>query len=234
MISAGWTTFKQCGWFFVGAFLLALVVNLIVTSSLNELSKLGAAITMLVFLANLAVSVLYNMGTTNFALIAGEDAARATLWDLWHPQPFWYFLGASVLSGLIMLLAVAASAAVAGIVAGVTFTFTGLGWQTFFVLFALLGIVSLIGIGIALMFVNYLVIARNLSPVAALKESARITKGHRWGLLAFMVLSLLVNLLGLICLGVGLLVSVPVTTFAAIHAYRTLEQRASEPVALSA
>lgn len=55
-----------------------------------------------------------------------------------------------------------------------------------------------------------------------MKESWRITKGHKWQLLLLFLALLLVNLLGLLALFVGIFVSVPITMLAFAHAYRTL------------
>jgi uncharacterized membrane protein len=59
-----------------------------------------------------------------------------------------------------------------------------------------------------------------------MKESKRITYGYKWPLLGFALVLALINLLGLLALVVGLLVSIPVTTLAFVHAYRALSNRA--------
>ena len=55
-----------------------------------------------------------------------------------------------------------------------------------------------------------------------MSESHRLTRGHKWQLFGFVLLLLLINLLGLLALVVGLLVSIPVSTLAFVHAYRVL------------
>ena len=74
-------------------------------------------------------------------------------------------------------------------------------------------------------FSFYIVVDTKVGPVIAMKESYAITKGKFWKLLLFWIVVGLVNLLGLICLGVGLFVSVPVTTLASVYVYRWLSQR---------
>jgi uncharacterized membrane protein len=71
-------------------------------------------------------------------------------------------------------------------------------------------------------FFRFLIIDKGIGPIEALKESGRITDGHLWQLFVFVILSLLINLLGVIALGVGLFVSVPVTIFASIYIYKKL------------
>lgn len=73
-------------------------------------------------------------------------------------------------------------------------------------------------------FSQLILIDTNGRPVASMKESGAITKGHKWKLLGFYLVLMLVNLLGLIALGVGLLVTIPVSMFALIHVYRALSR----------
>ncbi len=72
------------------------------------------------------------------------------------------------------------------------------------------------------MFTTFIVIDRELGPIEAMKESMRIARGHRWPLLGLIVLLALIVLVGVLALFVGLLVAMPVTTLAFVHAYRVL------------
>lgn len=80
------------------------------------------------------------------------------------------------------------------------------------------------GIIFALMFLftTFIVIDRQLGPIEAMKESNRITRGHKWRLLGLLLLLTLINILGLMALGLGLLISIPVSSLAFTYAYRTL------------
>lgn len=62
----------------------------------------------------------------------------------------------------------------------------------------------------------------NLDPVKLLKKSAKITKGHFLDLIGFHVVAFFLNLLGLLCLGVGLLVTIPVTLTAKAYIYNRI------------
>jgi uncharacterized membrane protein len=72
------------------------------------------------------------------------------------------------------------------------------------------------------MLTPFIVIERAFGPIEAMKESHRLTYGHKWKLLGFTLLLLLINLLGALALIVGLLVTIPVSTLAFVHAYRVL------------
>ncbi|MFH1289527.1 MAG: hypothetical protein ABIH88_02295 [Patescibacteria group bacterium] len=68
----------------------------------------------------------------------------------------------------------------------------------------------------------YLVVDKNMSPMQAIKTSGKMTSGVKWSLLGFAIIILLINLLGVLALGIGVLVSTPVTFLAVAHVYRQL------------
>jgi preprotein translocase subunit SecY len=86
------------------------------------------------------------------------------------------------------------------------------------ILFIVPGIVA----GVALLFTSYLIIDRDLGPVDAMKESLRITNGHRWNIVLFLLLATGLNILGALFFGIGLLVTIPVSALALVHIYRWL------------
>lgn len=71
-------------------------------------------------------------------------------------------------------------------------------------------------------FSPFIVVDTRTGPVAAMRESYAITKGFFWKLLLFWIVIGLINLAGMAVIGFGLLVSIPVSTLATIHVYRTL------------
>lgn len=91
------------------------------------------------------------------------------------------------------------------------------------------------GIGLVLLIIPGLIVAAvfglygwaliddDLDPIAALQRSSEITRGHRWQLVAFVLAAIAVNLVGLLLLIVGVLVTSAVTLIAAAHVYRQLE-----------
>ena len=207
-LSFGWETFKRRHWFFVGAGVVVLIVYVIAggiisgidaafTGSPKDPSLVGSVL-------NLAFSTLINMGVTAFYLAAHDNPDTVELTSLWHPQPFWKFLGATLLTGL-------------AVIGGV-----------------LLLIVPGIIFMLMFMFVMFIVIDRGLGPVVAMKESARLTRGYKWQLLGFVLVLALINFVGALALLVGLFVTIPVTSLAFAHAYRALAANAGPPPAIMA
>ena len=198
-IRYGWETFKQRPWFFVGATFVILLlsglinglasgVDAVFTGSADEPSIAGMII-------NLGLGTLLSMGATAFYLVAHDNPEAADLSLLWHPQPFWKYLGMYLLVALVV-----AAGLILLIVPGIIFA-------------------------LMFMFAPLIVIERELGPIDAMKASNRITRGHKWPLLGLVALLILINVLGVLALVVGLLVSIPVSTFAFVHAYRSLSGR---------
>ncbi len=206
-LSYGWETFKRRPWFFIGSTLVILIAGSIVngvaagidsaiTGDAKDPSIFGTLVTWI-------GGTLLSMGATSFYLKAHDDLENTTLGALWHPQPFWKYLLASILGGLAV----------------------GLG--------LLLLIVPGIIFALMFAFTPFLVIDRGLGAMEAMKESARITKGHKWTLLGLALLSLLVVLLGVLAFGVGVLVAVPVVSLAFTQVYRLLAGRVAPDATLA-
>jgi len=123
----GWETFKKRPWFFVGSTLVILLASGLVnaftsgidatlTGSTSEPSIIGTVI-------NLALGTLINMGATAFYLAAHDNPDTVDLSSLWHPRPFWKFLGASIL--LVLAIAIGfVLLIVPGVIFALMFMFT--------------------------------------------------------------------------------------------------------------
>jgi uncharacterized membrane protein len=204
-VNFGWETFKKRPWILIGGILLALIVSAIpgMFSTPPEIGPDGQVIHQplttydaIVTLVGVLVSMLAGLGMTNFALRAHDNVEAVQISDLWHPHPFWRFLGAYFLSALI-------------IAAG-------------YILLIVPGIIASLGLS----FVAFLVVDRGAGVIDSLKESWRITKGHKWQLLLLFLVLGLINLLGIIALLIGVIVTLPITLLAFTHAYRLLAARA--------
>jgi uncharacterized membrane protein len=207
-IRFGWETFKKRPWFFVGASVVIAIAYIIVglISSGVDAGLGGSAEdpTAAGSIINFVLGTFISMGVTAFYLAAHDNPQTVELSALWHPRPFLKFLGASILVTFAVVIGLALLI-VPGIIAMLFFLFT-----------------------------TFIVIDRDLGPIDAMKESMRITSGHRWTLLGLVVLLTLIALLGAIALGVGLLVALPVITLAFAHAYRVLSAKAGTTPAADA
>ena len=73
-----------------------------------------------------------------------------------------------------------------------------------------------------LQFATYLIVDKNLGPIEALKTSWKLTHGNTWNLFFFGLLLGLINILGVLCLVVGLFITVPLGMVATTFVYRKL------------
>ena len=88
------------------------------------------------------------------------------------------------------------------------------------------GFILLVIPGIILMIMlemySYFIVDKNMGPIESLKASRILTKGVRWQLFCFGVLLILFNLVGLLCLVIGLLFTIPATYIASAYVYDQL------------
>jgi uncharacterized membrane protein len=78
---------------------------------------------------------------------------------------------------------------------------------------------------IRLWFLGFVIVDTKAGPLEAVQQSWDISRGHTMDLLILFILLVGVNLLGAICLGVGLLVTLPISGLALAHIYRVLRPR---------
>jgi uncharacterized membrane protein len=199
-LSFGWTSYKFRPWLFVQVTALVVLVNIVISTIQSGVQKLGdlslgpnSDLTVVVAtIVGMALSILVSMGKTAFYLGAHDSVEGSSIRALWHPYPYLKFVGTSILLGLAVLVGL--------------------------ILFIVPGII----IGLAFGFSLYLVIEEDLKPIDAFKKSAEITKGNRWPLFVLGLALIGINILGALLLLVGLLVTLPVSSLAIVHAYRTL------------
>lgn len=149
-------------------------------------------------IVNIGVSLFISMGWVVVALKFAKH--QEVSWkDFYnHYKLFWKFAGASVLYWLIV---------VGGLILLIV---PGVIWALKYRMF------------------SYLVVERNMNIMDALKESARITKGARWSLLGFLIVGCLINVLGIIALGVGVAITAPIIMIATASVYRALVDQSQQ------
>lgn len=85
-------------------------------------------------------------------------------------------------------------------------------------------------IGLRLQFAPYALVDRDRGVFEALSHSWSSTQGQAWQLVGYWLTIMVINIVGMLALGVGLLVSIPVAALAAAHVYRQLSPlSASQP-----
>ena len=93
------------------------------------------------------------------------------------------------------------------------------------VLLIIPGLVIIIRFG----FFGFILVEEGVTPIPALKKSWALTRGRFWPLFGLAIILFLINLLGVLAFGIGLLVTAPLALLATIYVYGKLK---SAPVVI--
>lgn len=126
-----------------------------------------------------------------------------------------------VLSTLLTLLCVVPAGLVMGLTLNLTNPLDSLSLETLLVFSAVLGL-AFIPLIMATWFAPLLVMFENLSPTSALKTSFRACLANIWPMTVYGLVMPLVLIIGLLALGVGLLVAIPLLWLSVYTAYHDI------------
>ena len=190
----GWTTMKANFWFFVGLIFTVFAVRVFLPGLAGGFRQDHGfrPLALVVGLVSGIVSIIMGIGLAKIALMF-VDGQKPRFDEMFaHANLFWRYLGAQILSNLII----------------------GLG----FLLLIIPGIIW----SLKYSFVGYFVVDKGMGPIEALRHSARVTQGVKWQLLLFWLVMGFVNLAGVLVFGLGLLATIPTTMLATAFVYRKL------------
>ena len=203
VLGYGWRTMKTNFWFFVGVVFLFLIItyipNILNFIAARTLPRSSFALFRIVtVLLGWAINIILGIGLLKIAL-SFCDEQKPTVETLFDAWDcFWRYFGAAILYFLICLGG--------------------------FILLIVPGIIWSIKYSQCF----YFVVDRGLGPVQALKASGRTTMGVKWQLFGFNILCALINLLGVICLIVGIFATYPMVLVASALVYRQLSAQTPE------
>jgi uncharacterized membrane protein len=80
-------------------------------------------------------------------------------------------------------------------------------------------------VALKLSMYKYFIVEKNMTATDALKASWELTNGYVWELFLFALLRMGVFLLGILALGVGVLVAIPVADLAKVQIYSQLQKK---------
>ncbi len=151
------------------------------------------------FLVDVAVFIFQafiSLGLMRVYLALADGKKRPRVRDLFLSGSFlWRYIGASLVYLLIVL---------GGLI---LFIVPGIVWAIKYRLY------------------GYFILDKNARAMESIRLAGRATAGAKWNLFLLILLVGLINLAGIMVLGVGILVSVPVGGIAIAYAYRVLEKR---------
>jgi len=197
VLGYGWSVMKANFWFFVGLGFVFLIVTYIPTiidiMAAHTLPRSSfAVVNIATTILAFVINVVLGIGLIKIAL-SFCDERKPAIGTLFDAWDcFWRYVGAMILYGLIVL--------------------GGL------ILLIIPGIIWAIKYSLC----YYFVIDKGLGPVQAIKASGSTTMGVKWELFGFGILCGLINLLGLLCLLVGVFAAYPTVIVASALVYRQL------------
>jgi uncharacterized membrane protein len=194
-IRRGWGVFQENVFFLVAVFVIVSVAYVVIERAETLGERLPYPAELLIFVGYLVVVAIVEIGIINVCLKL-IDSGNAKFEDLTSAiGVFVKFLIATVLYGLMV----------------------GLG----IVFLIIPGVYLAIKFG----FFGHFIVDEGLDPFEALKASSQLTDNVKLELFVFFLLIIAINFLGLLCLGVGVFVSWPVSRLALVNVYRELRKQ---------
>lgn len=191
-ISFGFKTSKKNIAFFLGIFAIWILIQ-IVSSGISESLDANRS-GFLSFLFSVLMWVVNTIISMGIIVITLKfvDNKKPKLKDIFYTKSIFNFIIASIIRGVIGVIG--------------------------FALFIIPGIIF----SIKLQFAGYLIVDKGMGAVESIKKSWKMTKGVKWNLFLLGLLLCLINLLGVLCLVIGLFVTIPLTMVAEAYVYRKL------------
>lgn len=194
-LKVGWEKFKA-HFLFLWMTLGVVILVSVIFGVFEDMTKDIAMLSFMIGLASSFFSMIMRLGLTRLYIDLVDKNEEGKLNVLFSSYGlFFRYLGASILFGLMVAVGL--------------------------ILFIIPGIY----LGLKYQFFSYLIVDKELGILDSLKESSQITQGVKWQLLGFCLAVMGVNILGALALGVGLLVTVPLTVVAHVFVYRKLSAR---------
>jgi hypothetical protein len=197
-LSYGWNKFTQNAGPLIVGILFIWVVTIVLSLIGIPIGRSGFFVQLLWNIVVTVVSAVISMGIVRMALAVVRGEPLE--------------MGMAIPGGPML-----ASYAITGIIVGLII---GVG----LVLCIIPGIIA----ATFLLFAHFAVLDENLSPGDAIRRSIDLVKPNFGGVLGFIILAFLINVIGAILCGVGLLVTWPLTIVAGAYVWKGLK---GEPVA---
>ena len=185
-------------------------------------SAISVAITVII---KLAIDAFVFLGIFNICLklVRGE---KTEFGDFFKIAPLWF-------KGFLTYVLVAITADLPLLIPFALFfvspfiqnTTIRLWLNVFSGLLGIIGSVAVIIFALALCLAIFFVLDKKVGPIQAMKLSVKATKGAKWQLFVFGLALLVINILGILCLFVGLLITFPLSLLACTFVYQKLSSR---------
>lgn len=228
ILTFGWNTtkkqYKNILLVFALIFFINGAINFIIDSlgdSVNHSSIFG----LFLFIAFVFIDLVFQIGVTKEALVI----VRGGEGDIYKTFKYYNLFFKAILAWILYGIFIVGISFVSFLPFIVATFFSKQLWVLIFGLV----VAFLVGILISIVygFSRIIVVDKETGPLEALKQSKELTKGVLKQLVLIFITLTALNILGVILLGIGLLVTIPMTYFAILFVYNSLVLRQFTPKA---
>lgn len=214
----GWDTFKK-NWKFLVPYFFIIALFEVVISYFGDtnVSPLGEGGVYIISLLGGVVGIFISAGIIKNSLKIFHGETVSIKKDFFPTRSdAWNYFSSNLAFVLVAILCF-----IPAFILGFVVFRKDIGFAS--ILAFIIGFILLFFVSIIFAFWSQISIDHNKKWFASLKHSQRITKEHRSKILVFALVIGLINILGVICLGIGLFVSIPVSMLAWIYVYKKLD-----------
>lgn len=207
ILKESWKQTKSNYKFLIPLFLLVLVVSFALNLDGDDTFSIFGIISLLV-----SPVIYYAVTNSSLKISRGEKVGFKSLFTGLTQKTYLSFLAVSFSVGLAMI-----------VIAGISvflISFNPLFGGLLSLILTIFLAIYLIGV---IFFPYYRLLDKGGSFWIAIKDSVKISKGNRLFLIKFIIVTFLINLLGIIAFGVGLLFTLPLSSIALSHVYDKLK-----------
>lgn len=231
LLSTGWAIFKKNWKFIVSAALLTIVIMIVLQIIKGATDgHIIAGLVMMIVSIIFSIAISLGWAKVLLRLIRGESVSQGdfkTNFRNWKG-----YVVAQIIYTIFKVIALIffIPTVTAIIFAGMGSAKMMLGGNLPIVIITLIiGIVLMVWLAIRYVFIVFIASDYpTLSGWKILKKSAAMTKGNMWKIFWYGIVFALVNLLGLICIVIGLFATVPTTKLAMTKLYDSLKEKTAE------
>jgi hypothetical protein len=226
LLSTGWATFKKNWKFIISAALLTIAI-MIVLQVIKGATDRHIIAGLVMMIVSIVFSIAITLGWSKVLLNFVRNGSAQ--WDDFKTKMKEW-------KGYVIAMIVFNIYKVIAILLVLPFAFSVInsnGVANFallipFVVLGIFGILLVAWLSIKYMFISLVAVDDvTLSGLGILKKSSSITKGNMWKIFWYSIVLGLVNLLGLICVVIGLFITVPMTKIAMAKLYDSLKEKAA-------
>lgn len=202
-----WKQVKSNFKFIIPLFLLVLVISLLLNLKENDIFSVSGIVSLLV-----SPALYYVVTRTSLKISRNEKIGFNDIFKGLTQKVYLSFLAVSVVINIVMMVLVALGTLVAGANPLIGLIFSLVLFASMFIYF----------IGV-IFFAQYRLIDVGSDFPAAMKDSFGLGQGNRALLVKFAIVAFLLNFVGALLIGIGLLITLPVSSIALAHIYDKLK-----------